>query len=134
MESKTKAPLTFCISCCVLMCCEYVTVCLANELLPDNFFICILLQTFIALFHFTAILFRCMLGVAANDSICFPHTHGIFVEAAKETDLERKLHLFKYRFCLQCCYGFLCPAFCLRCLALLISALLAVRRPRCVEL
>lgn len=59
--------------------------------------------------------------------------HGIFVEAAKESDLERKLHLFKYRFCLQCCYGFLCLAFRLRCLALLISALLAVRRSRGVK-
>jgi len=38
-------------------------------------------------------------------------THGIFVEAAKETDLERKLHLFKYRFCLQFCYGLFMPSF-----------------------
>ena len=58
------------------MFCEYVTVCLANELLPD-IFICILLQTYIAFFHFTVTLFIYTLEVAANDSVCFSHTRNI---------------------------------------------------------
>lgn len=58
------------------MCCEFVTVCLANELLPD-IFVGILLQTYTAFFHLTVTLFRYMLGVAANDSVYFSHTQNI---------------------------------------------------------